>query len=76
MPGPGAPGYVSWMQPKSGCVAYARMLMPLAVGVSPLSMMAPPSLPTEVSATFKSEGVRLSEEHKKQLRALAKERDA
>ena len=25
MPGPGAPGYVSWMQPKLGCVAYAWM---------------------------------------------------
>ena len=52
MPGPGAPGYVSWMQPKSGCVAYARMLTPSAVGVSPLSTMAPPSLAIEVSATF------------------------
>ena len=76
MPGPGAPGYVSWMQPKSGCVAYARMLTPSAGGVSPVSMTAPPSTPTEVSATFESEGVRLSKEHKKQLQLLATERDA
>ena len=74
--GPGAPGYVSWMQPKSGCVAYARMLTPSAGGVSPVSTTAPPSTPAEVSATFESEGVCLSEEHKKQLRALATERDA
>ena len=76
MPGPGALGYVSWMQPKSGCVAYARMLTPLAGGVSPVSTTAPPSSPTKVSATFESEGVRLSKEHKKQLRVLAAERDA
>ena len=75
MPGPGAPGYISWMQPKSGCIAYARMLTPSAGGVSPVSTMAPPSSPTEEPATFESEGVRLSEEHKKQLRALATERD-
>ena len=76
MPGPGAPEYVSWMQPKLGCVAYAWMLTPLTGGVSPVSTTAPPSSPSETSATFESEGVRLSDEHKKQLRALAMERDA
>ena len=64
MPGPGAPGYVSWMQLKSGCVAYATMLTPAAGGVSPVSMMALPSLPTEKLVTFESEGIRLSKEHK------------
>ena len=76
MLGPGTPGFLSWMQPKSGYVAYARMLMAMVGGVSPVSTMALPSPPTEKSATFESEGVRLSKEHKKQLRALAMERDA
>ena len=52
MPGPGAPGYVSWMQPKSGCIAYAKMLIPAAGGVSPVLTMALPPLPTEKSPTF------------------------
>ena len=76
MPGPDAPGYVSWMQPKLGCVAYAKMLTPTVGGVSPVSTMALPPPPTEKLATFESEGVRLSKEHKKQLRVLAMERDA
>ena len=52
------------------------MLTPPAGGVSPVATTAPPSLPAESSATLETEGVRLSEEHKKQLRALAAERDA
>ena len=52
------------------------MLTPSVGGVSPVSTTAPPSTPAEASATFESEGVCLSEEHKKQLRALATERDA
>ena len=76
MPGLGAQAYVSWMQPKLGCVAYAKMLTPAVGGVSLVSTMALPPPPTDKSATFKSEGVCLSKEHKKQLRVLATERDA
>ena len=47
MPGPGAPGYASWMQPKSGCIAHAKMLMPMAGGVSPVLTMALPPPPTK-----------------------------
>ena len=52
------------------------MLTPPPGGVSPVATTASPSSPAEASATFETEGVRLSEEHKKQLRALAAERDA
>ena len=52
------------------------MLTPPAGGVSPVATTVPYSLPAEASATLETEGVRLSEEHKKQLRALAAERDA
>ena len=52
MMGPGTPGYVSWMQPKLGCIAYAKMLMPAVGGVSPVLMMALPPPPTEKLATF------------------------
>ena len=76
MLGPGAPGYLSWMQPKSGCVTYAKMLTPAAGRVSPVLMMALPPPPNERLATFESEGICLSDEHKKRLRALATERDA
>ena len=75
MPGPGAPGFVTWIQPKSGCVAYAKMLTP-ALGVIPVSTMALPPPPTDKSVTFESEGVCLNEEPKKPLRALETERDA
>ena len=71
MLGPGAPGYVSWMQPKLGCVANAKMLAPAVGGVSLVMTMALPPPPTKKSATFES--VPLSKEHKKQLRALATE---
>ena len=76
MLGPNTPGYVSWMQPKLGCVTYARMLTPAAGRVSPVSTMALPPPPNKRTATFESEGIRLSEEHKKQLQVLATERDA
>ena len=65
MPGPGVPGYISWMQLKSGCMAYAKMLAPAAGGVSSVMMMALPPLPTRKSATFEYKGVHLSKEHKK-----------
>ena len=74
LPGPRTPRYVQWKQPKSGCLARARILAPPA-GANSASTRATPPLPPE-QATFDSEGVRLSEEHKKQLRALAEERDA
>ena len=74
--GPGVPGYISWMQPKLGCMAHAKMLMPTAGGVSPVMTMALPPPPGKKLATFKSEGICLSEEHKRQLRALAMEQDA
>ena len=61
MLGPGSPGYVSWMQQKSGCIAYAKMLMPAAGGVIPVSTLALPPPPTKKSATFESEGICLSE---------------
>ena len=76
MLGPGMPGYVSWMQPKLGCNTYTKILMPAAGGVSLVSTMALPPLPTKTLATFESEGIHLSEEHKKQLTALAIEQDA
>ena len=77
MVGPGTMGYFSWMQPKSGCMAYAKMLVPSAGGVSLVTTMAQvPPPPTKKSATFEFKGIRLSKEHQKQLRALETERDA
>ena len=64
------------MQPKLGHIAYAKMLMPVAGGVSPVSTRVLPPLPTKKLATLESEGICLSEEHKKQLRALATDSDA
>ena len=43
------------------------MLMPAAGGISPVSTTVPNPPPTEVTATFELEGIRLSEEDKKQL---------
>ena len=74
MAAPGAPGCVTWLQAKSGCVAYARMLAPPGRANSTTGGLPPP--PPTTSATFESEGVRLSEAHKKQLREICSERDA
>ena len=69
MRGPPVPGYISWMQPKSGCVAYAKMLAPTTGGVNPVTTMTKmPPPPPEKSATIESNGVCLSKENKKQLR--------
>ena len=69
MPGYSMPGYISWMQPKSGCVAYAKMLAPTTGGVNPVTTMTKmPPPPPEKSATIESNGVCLSKENKKQLR--------
>ena len=76
MPGPGAPGHVSWMQPKSGCAAHAKILAPKHGWVAPINGKALPPPPAAGAITFETEGVRLSEEHKKELRRLAEERDA
>ena len=64
------------MQPKSGCMAYTKMLVLVTDGVSPVitaTQLSPP--PAKKSATFESEGIHLSKEHKKQLRVLATQRD-
>lgn len=76
MPGPGTMGYISWMQPKSGCMAYAEILAPAAAGIIPVTMTQLPPLAAQKPATFESKGICLSEEHKKRLRVLAMERDA
>lgn len=74
MAAPGAPGCVTWLQAKSGCVAYARMLAPPGRANSTTGGLPPP--PPTTSATFESEGVRISEAHKKQIREICSERDA
>ena len=76
MLGPVTAGYVSWMQSKLGCMVYANMLMPSVGGVSPIITTQLPPLPANKSVTFESKGIRLSKEHKKQLRELAREQDA
>ena len=73
MPVPGTQGYISWMQPKSRCMAYTKMLVPTTGGVSPVTMTALPPTPAKKLMTFESEGVRLSKEHKNQQRVLATE---
>ena len=58
-------------------MAYAKILVPVAGGVSQVTMMSQlPPPPTKKSATFKSKGVCLNEEHKVQLRVLSMEQDA
>ena len=58
-------------------MAYTKMLAPSAGGVSPVTTMTQlPTLPAKKSVTFKCKGICLSEEHKKQLRALVLEQDA
>ena len=77
MPGYSMPGYISWMQPKLRCMPYTKMLAPVAGGVSPVMMMTPlPPPPAKKSSAFEPEGVCLSKEYKKQLRALATQQDA
>ena len=74
MAAPGAPGCVTWLQAKSGCVAYARMLASPSRANSTTGGLPPP--PPTTSATFESEGVRISKVHKKQIWEICSERDA
>ena len=74
MAAPGTPGCVTWLQAKSGCVAYARTMAP--PGRAGAATGSPPPPPPTSTVTFESEGVRLGEAHKKQIREICTERDA
>ncbi len=73
----GAGGSIQWSQEKLGCIAVAKF-MPKSASVNAAAgkpFAPPPAATGEPAVTFDQVGVKLDAKHKRELSALAKERD-